>query len=104
MREVTNTMYQNPAHVFAVLFLVSVSYDYPDETMKTNAVGTINVLEAIRKLENQVVAILITSDKAYFNSEWVYGYRENDKIGGTDPYSASKAAAENLFNGYLLIK
>jgi len=80
--------------------LVSVSYELPDETIKTNALGTVSILQAIRKLENNVVAILITSDKAYYNSEWVYGYRENDKLGGIDPYSASKAMAELAINSF----
>ena len=80
--------------------LVSVSYQSPVETMQTNALGTINMLEAVRRLENEVTAIFVTSDKAYFNAEWVYGYRENDRLGGVDPYSSSKAMAELAINSF----
>ena len=56
--------------------------------------GTLNLLEALRQLEQDCTAVFITTDKVYRNNEWIYGYRENDPLGGHDPYSSSKAAAE----------
>ncbi|MEB2777652.1 CDP-glucose 4,6-dehydratase [Algoriphagus sp. D3-2-R+10] len=80
--------------------IVSSSYIDPLETFQTNAIGTGNVLEAIRSLENKCVAIFITSDKCYENVEWVWGYKETDMLGGKDIYSGSKAAAEIVINSY----
>lgn len=80
--------------------IVSSSYADPLETFQTNAIGTGNVLEAIRSLENKCIAIFITSDKCYENVEWVWGYKETDMLGGKDIYSASKAAAEIIVNSY----
>jgi CDP-glucose 4,6-dehydratase len=80
--------------------LVSVSYDDPIETVTTNVVGTMNVLEAMRNLDRSCVAVLITSDKCYDNVEWVWGYRENDRLGGKDVYSGSKGAAELIIKSY----
>jgi CDP-glucose 4,6-dehydratase len=74
--------------------LVRLSYKEPVETWETNVMGTINVLEALRLLDRPCVAIFITTDKCYENREWLYGYRENDPLGGYDPYSSSKAGAE----------
>jgi CDP-glucose 4,6-dehydratase len=70
------------------------SYAYPIETMDTNIMGTANVLEACRQTGSVRAAVIITSDKCYENREWVWGYRENDPMGGFDPYSASKGCAE----------
>ncbi len=79
--------------------LVRLSYENPIETYETNVIGTLKVLEACRA--NGVKAIVnITSDKAYENREWVWGYRENDPMGGYDPYSSSKGAAELLASSY----
>lgn len=74
--------------------IVRESYITPLETMNTNIMGTANLLEAIRQLKLSTVVIVITSDKSYENQEWLFGYRENDPMGGYDPYSASKGAAE----------
>ena len=74
--------------------IVRKAYDDPIETWRTNVNGTVNILNALRKLDNECVSILITSDKCYENQEWIWGYRETDMLGGYDPYSASKAAAE----------
>ena len=74
--------------------LVRSSYDEPLYTWETNVLGTIHVLEALRCLHHPCAAVLITTDKCYENREWVYGYRETDALGGYDPYSSSKAAAE----------
>ena len=81
--------------------LVRRSYADPVETWQTNAMGTINILEAFRGLKNPCVAVLITSDKCYDNVEWVWGYRETDALGGPDPYSASKGAAELAIRSYV---
>lgn len=80
--------------------LVRSSYEAPVETFATNVMGTVNVLESLRTLPNARVAIVVTSDKVYRNAEWVYPYREDDALGGRDPYSASKAAAEIVTNAY----
>jgi CDP-glucose 4,6-dehydratase len=74
--------------------LVRRSYAEPAATWATNVMGTIHLLEALRRLEAPCTAVLITTDKVYRNNEWLYGYRENDPLGGHDPYSSSKAAAE----------
>ena len=81
--------------------IVGRSYDAPIETWNTNVLGTINVLEALRKLNHKCSAVIITSDKCYDNVEWEWGYRENDSLGGSDPYSASKGAAELAIRSYV---
>ena len=81
--------------------LVRKSYDNPTETWQTNVMGTLNVLEGLRKLKKPCTAVVITSDKCYDNVEWVWGYRENDALGGPDPYSASKGAAELVVKSYI---
>ncbi|MBU3585131.1 CDP-glucose 4,6-dehydratase [Polynucleobacter sp. AM-26B4] len=92
-----------PDFVFhlAAQALVRRSYDDPIETWHTNVIGTLNVLEALRALNKKCAAIIITSDKCYDNVEWVWGYRETDAIGGPDPYSASKGAAELLIKSHI---
>jgi len=92
-----------PDFVFhlAAQSLVRPSYDDPIETMTTNAIGTANILNALRALNKKVAAVIITSDKAYDNVEWVWGYRETDKLGGKDPYSASKGMAELVIRSYV---
>jgi CDP-glucose 4,6-dehydratase len=80
--------------------LVRLSYDIPVETFATNAIGTANLLDAVRRLDKPCTVVLITTDKVYENQEWVYPYRETDRLGGYDPYSASKACAELIINCY----
>ena len=80
--------------------LVRDSYIDPVTTYEVNVMGTINVLEAIRESKSIKSAVMITTDKCYENSEWVWGYRENDPLGGHDPYSSSKACAELLIKSY----
>lgn len=80
--------------------LVRLSYEIPSETFFTNTIGTAYVLDAMRELEKGCVAIMVTTDKVYENREWVYPYRENEPLGGYDPYSASKACAELVINSY----
>jgi CDP-glucose 4,6-dehydratase len=74
--------------------LVRESYRAPVETFATNVLGTAHVLESLRALEKPCAAVIVTTDKCYENREWLHGYRESDPLGGRDPYSASKAAAE----------
>jgi CDP-glucose 4,6-dehydratase len=92
-----------PEMVFhlAAQALVRSSYDNPKATFDTNAGGTVNVLEAVRQTDSVRGIVNITSDKCYENREWVWGYRENDPLGGYDPYSASKGCAELIFAAYL---
>lgn len=80
--------------------LVRRSYRDPKETFDTNVGGSVNILECVRKSDSVRTLIYVTSDKCYRNREWIWGYRENDELGGRDPYSASKAAAELLFSAY----
>ena len=80
--------------------LVRYSYSIPVETFEVNAIGTGNVLDAVRSLNNPCNVIIITTDKVYENKEWHYPYRENDRLGGYDPYSASKACAEILVSSF----
>jgi CDP-glucose 4,6-dehydratase len=80
--------------------LVRLSYEIPSETFAVNAIGTANILEAVRQLPKQCTVVIITTDKVYENKEWVYPYREKDRLGGYDPYSASKACAELITNSY----
>jgi CDP-glucose 4,6-dehydratase len=80
--------------------IVSTSYADPIETITTNVVGTAHVLEAMRGVDWPCVAVIITSDKCYDNVEWVWGYRESDRLGGKDVYSGSKGAAELVFKSY----
>lgn len=85
-----------PDHVFhlAALPIVRTSYEQPVETYRTNLFGSIHVLEALRSLEKPCAAVMITTDKVYENREWLWGYREEESLGGFDPYSSSKASAE----------
>lgn len=86
----------NPEIVFhlAAQPLVRLSYEKPVETYETNVMGTIHILEAIRATESVKVGVMITTDKCYENKEQIWGYRENEPMGGYDPYSSSKGAAE----------
>jgi CDP-glucose 4,6-dehydratase len=80
--------------------LVRASYEDPTTTFSTNVMGTLHVLEACRKTPSVKAIVNVTSDKCYENREWIWGYRENDAMGGYDPYSASKGCAELLGNSY----
>ena len=92
-----------PDFVFhlAAQALVRRSYEDPLETWQTNVLGTLHLLEALRKLDKPCAAVIITSDKCYDNVEWVWGYRETDAMGGPDPYSASKGAAELAIKSHI---
>lgn len=127
LEAVTKVMLETqPDFVFhlAAQPLVRLSYEQPVETYATNVMGTVNVLEALRKFKSlglglslsggsnplklnpetstsrSVVAVFITTDKCYHNREWVHGYREEDAMGGHDPYSSSKGAAELVISAY----
>lgn len=80
--------------------LVRKSYDLPSETFEVNAVGTANLLEAVRNLNNRCVIIVITTDKVYENKESGQAYKESDRLGGYDPYSASKACTEIVVDSF----
>jgi CDP-glucose 4,6-dehydratase len=80
--------------------LVRRSYREPRKTYETNVLGTVNILEAVRAVDSVRVCQIITSDKCYENREWIYPYRENEPMGGTDPYSSSKGCAELVVEAY----
>jgi CDP-glucose 4,6-dehydratase len=91
-----------PEYVFhlAAQALVRKSYDDPVCTFNTNVMGSVHLLDAVRECDSVRSLVYVTSDKCYENVEWIWGYRENDRLGGRDPYSASKAAAEMVFAAY----
>lgn len=97
--EITNFQ---PDFVFhlAAQPLVRLSYEIPTETFEVNVIGTANLLEGVKLLPKKCSVVLITTDKVYHNNEWVYPYRESDRLGGYDPYSASKACTELLIDSY----
>lgn len=80
--------------------LVRYSYEYPVETYMTNVMGTVHLLEAVRKTPSVRAVVNVTSDKCYENREWHWGYRENEAMGGYDPYSNSKGCAELVTSAY----
>lgn len=94
--------YMQPEFIFhlAAQPLVRLSYDQPVETYSTNVMGTVHLLEAARQVNSQCTIIAVTTDKCYENREWVHSYREEDPMGGHDPYSSSKGAAELVIAAY----
>jgi len=92
-----------PDFVFhlAAQSIVNLSYKDPLKTWSTNTLGTINLLESLRQLKKKCIAIIITSDKSYENLEIKRGYNEKDRLGGKDPYSASKASADIAISSYV---
>ena len=94
---------ERPDFIFhlAAQAIVSDSYKSPIDTVTTNIIGTANILESVRDIDFSCIVILVTSDKAYENVEWVWGYRETDPLGGKDIYSGSKGAAELVIKAYL---
>lgn len=93
----------NPEILFhlAAQPLVIEGYNNPVDTFETNILGTVNILEAARQAESLKQIVIITTDKVYQNKNWIWGYRENDRLGGYDPYSASKAASEIVIDSYV---
>lgn len=94
---------EQPDYIFhlAAQAIVSTSYSEPVDTISTNVIGTLNILEALRTFEHNCIAVMITSDKCYDNVESIWGYRETDHLGGKDVYSGSKGAAELLIKSYI---
>jgi CDP-glucose 4,6-dehydratase len=92
-----------PDFVFhlAAQSIVNSSYKDPLRTWSTNTIGTVNLLESLRQLKKKCTAVIVTSDKCYENFEIKRGYYENDKLGGKDPYSASKASADIAIKSYI---
>ncbi|WP_312688206.1 CDP-glucose 4,6-dehydratase [Kosakonia sp.] len=80
--------------------LVRLSYDEPIDTYSTNVMGTVHLLEAVKRVGGVKAVVNITSDKCYDNREWVWGYREHEAMGGYDPYSNSKGCAELVASAY----
>lgn len=80
--------------------LVRLSYEIPAETFEVNVMGTLNVLQALKPLNKKCSVVVITTDKVYHNNEWDYPYREIDRLGGYDPYSASKACSEFVVESF----
>ena len=80
--------------------LVKKSYENPVNTFTSNSIGTLNLLECLRKINHKCISVLITSDKSYRNLEIDRGYHEEDLLGGIDPYSSSKASAELIIKTY----
>ncbi len=93
---------EKPDFIFnlAAQAIVSESYKDPLYTLKTNIIGTANILDSLRFLDKDCVSIMITSDKCYENVEWLWGYKETDRLGGDDPYSGSKGSAELVVKSY----
>lgn len=91
-----------PEYIFhlAAQPLVRLSYEVPIQTLATNVMGTAHLLEAVRKSGHHCSVVAVTTDKCYQNREWLYAYREEDGMGGHDPYSASKGAAEIVIASY----
>jgi CDP-glucose 4,6-dehydratase len=85
---------------FAAQSLVRYAYQHPVETYATNVMGTVNLLEALKNATQTKVILNVTSDKCYDNQEWIWGYRENEALGGSDPYSSSKGCAELVTAAY----
>lgn len=80
--------------------LVRLSYQNPVDTYQTNVMGTVNLFEAVRACESVIAVVNVTTDKCYENNEWVWGYRENEAMGGHDPYSSSKGCSELVTSSY----
>lgn len=100
IKEIVNNIKPDFVFHLAAQPIVADSYSDPVETITTNVQGTMNVLEVLREMKNKCTAVIITSDKCYDNVEWVWGYKETDRLGGKDIYSGSKAAAEMIFKSY----
>jgi CDP-glucose 4,6-dehydratase len=101
LRDVFDSFHPDIVFHLAAQALVRRSYAEPRATFDTNVGGTVNVLEAARMTKSVRAVVVVTSDKCYDNREWVWGYRESDALGGDDPYSASKGAAELVVGAYL---
>ena len=101
LQEYFNRVQPEIAFHLAAQAIVLDSYDQPHYTFETNLMGAVNFFEAVRKTPSVKAAVNITSDKCYQNNEWLWGYRENDPMGGHDPYSASKGCSELITQSYI---
>jgi CDP-glucose 4,6-dehydratase len=101
LKDYFNQVQPDIAFHLAAQPLVLLSYENPLETFETNLMGTVNFFEAVRQTPSVKAAVNVTSDKCYDNKEWVWGYRENDPMGGKDPYSASKGCSELITSSYI---
>lgn len=100
MKEIFNKYQPEIVFHLAAQPLVRLSYEIPVETYQTNVMGTINIMEAMRITDSVKIGVMITTDKCYENKEQLWGYRENEPMGGYDPYSSSKGAAEIAINSW----
>lgn len=100
LRQTVESVHPDFVFHLAAQPLVRLSYREPVETYSTNIMGTVNVLEAVRLAGRPCTIVAITTDKCYENREWSHGYREEDPMGGHDPYSSSKGAAELVISAY----
>ncbi|HOZ84627.1 MAG TPA: CDP-glucose 4,6-dehydratase [Niabella sp.] len=100
VRQLIETIQPDFVFHLAAQPIVSVSYQDPVGTFATNVMGTAHILDALRGLKGNCTCVVISSDKCYENEEWVWGYKETDKLGGKDIYSASKGATEIVFKSY----
>ena len=100
IKEIINEIKPDFIFHLAAQSLVKAAYEDPISTWQTNTIGTVTLLESLKSISNECISIFITSDKCYENLEWDWGYREIDRIGGIDPYSASKGGAELAISSY----
>ena len=101
LQKVINQFCPDIVFHLAAQSIVRKSYENPVLTFETNSIGTLNLLDCLQNQPSVIATVLITSDKCYENVEWLWGYRENDRLGGKDPYSASKACAEIISKVYM---
>ncbi len=100
LRKAIESFHPDIVFHLAAQSLVRKSYESPVETFETNVIGTVNIFEACRQADTVKAIVNVTSDKCYENREWILGYRENDRLGGHDPYSASKGCSEIITESY----
>ena len=100
IKEIINKFEPEIVFHLAAQPLVGKSYENPHETYEINVMGTLNILNAIKSVKSVRSGVVVTSDKCYENKEWSWGYRENDALGGHDPYSSSKACTEILTKSF----
>ena len=101
VREILDDAQPEVVFHLAAQALVRSAYERPVETFRTNVLGTTHILEAARQTPSVAATVCVTTDKVYENKEWYWPYRENDRLGGIDPYSASKSAAEMVALTYM---
>jgi CDP-glucose 4,6-dehydratase len=101
LKKVIETYHPDLVIHMAAQALVRRAYQDPVETFSTNVMGTVHLLEAVRQAGGVRAIVNVTSDKCYENKEWVWGYRETDSMGGSDPYSSSKGCAELIASSYI---